>query len=114
MTEETRKRLIADSVNFGERVQYGVDDDISTVFADNFLEGADWSRNNIWHPSDEQPQPGRELIVITFKGIKIYPNPSNSKMAWPFFVRISRADRWAYAEDILPDKDREKEKNPFF
>jgi len=56
-----------------------------------------------WHTPDVVPEPGRELIVIGRKGIKIYPNPANGKMAWDFFVRISRMECWMYSEDILPD-----------
>ena len=56
----------------------------------------------LWNPASKKPDPGRELIILSSKGIKIYPNPSNTKMAWEFFVRISHVEKWAYSEDILP------------
>ena len=114
MTEETRKRLVTYAEDFGARILYDENDDICNIYADNFWEGTTWFRNHIWHSSDEQPQPGRELIVLTAKGIKIYPNPSNSKMAWDFFVRITHVEHWAYSEDILPDTEDKIEKDPFF
>lgn len=54
----------------------------------------------LWNPKSQIQ--GRELIILSSKGIKIYPNPSNTKMAWEFFVRISHVEKWAYSEDILP------------
>lgn len=59
----------------------------------------------LWHTEKEEPLPGREIIVIGRNGVKIYPNPSNNKMSWRSFVRSTRTDKWAYAEDILPEAE---------
>ena len=56
----------------------------------------------LWKTASKKPDPGRELIVLGSKGIKIYPNPVNTKMSWEFFARIARVEKWAYSEDILP------------
>lgn len=68
-----------------------------------YINGQNSYASLVWHTTDAVPEPGRELIVIGRRGIKIYPNPANGKMSWEFFVRISRMERWMYAEDILPD-----------
>ena len=105
MTEQMQKALHEASLDFGKAT---VSDDgqvTAGVISEKIEEGVSWYRNSLWHETGETPLPGRELIVSTYKGIKIYPNPSNGKMAWPFFVRISRAARWAYSEDILPDPE---------
>lgn len=57
---------------------------------------------SLWHDAEEEPEAGRELITRSSKGIKVYPNPKNSHMAWPFFTRISRISSWLYSEDLLP------------
>lgn len=72
---------------------------------DAALHGANLFLENLWHQVDVPPEPGKDLIVKSQKGMKIYPNPANTKMSWDFFVRISRAISWAYSEDILPNTE---------
>ena len=72
-----------------------------------FLRGSQAVIDQLWRSPEEPPQPGRELIVKSTKGMKIYPNPQNGKMSWEFFARIARIISWAYSEDILPEKEKE-------
>ena len=60
---------------------------------------------DLWHDAKEEPAPGREIITRNVKGIKVYPNPKNSKTSWEFFRRIAKVDFWAYSEDILPKEE---------
>lgn len=73
---------------------------------DLFVRGGRKAMELLWHDAGEQPEPGREIIVRNAKGIKIYPNPSNSNTSWLFFTRISRAVTWAYSEDIIPPESK--------
>lgn len=59
--------------------------------------------STLWKKSEEEPKPGRELIIRNAKGIKIYPNPKNSHTSWEFFRRIAKVDFWAYSDEILPE-----------
>lgn len=56
----------------------------------------------LWRDAAEEPEAGRELITLSSKGIKVYPNPKNNRMAWPFFKRISRITSWFYSDELLP------------
>ena len=57
----------------------------------------------LWRDATEEPEAGRELITLSSKGIKVYPNPKNNRMAWPFFTRISRITSWFYSDELLPE-----------
>ena len=84
------------------------DNPISTQ--DAYMHGALTFLSLLWNPASKKPDPGRELIILNSKGIKVYPNPVNTKMAWEFFVRITRVEKWAYSENILPIQEKtEKE-----
>lgn len=58
--------------------------------------------HGLWRDVSEEPEAGRELITLSSKGIKVYPNPKNNRMAWPFFTRISRITSWFYSDELLP------------
>lgn len=58
--------------------------------------------HGLWRDASEEPEAGRELITLSSKGIKVYPNPKNNRMAWPFFTRISRITSWFYSDELLP------------
>lgn len=66
--------------------------------------------HGLWRDASEEPEAGRELITLSSKGIKVYPNPKNNRMAWPFFTRISRITSWFYSDELLPESERSKEK----
>ena len=97
MTEQKKQALKKAAVeDTGKKEEYS----ISTQ--DAYMRGAMLFIELLWNPASKKPDPGREIITICPKGMKIYPNPANTKMAWEFFVRISRVTEWAYSEDILP------------
>jgi len=63
---------------------------------------------NLWHDAAEEPEAGRELITRSEKGIKVYPNPKNNRMAWAFFTKISRITSWFYSDELLPKVYKDK------
>lgn len=69
---------------------------------DDFVRGGKAAIGLLWHSMDEEPVSGKELLLRTEKGIKVYPNPMNSRTSWQFFARISHATAWAASDDILP------------
>ena len=65
-----------------------------------FLKGGRMLLELLWHESNEEPQAGRELIVKSSRGTKVYPNHLNTKMSWQCFVRITRVLEWAYSDEL--------------
>ncbi len=63
--------------------------------------------HGLWRDASEEPEAGRELITLSSKGIKVYPNPKNNRMAWPFFTRISRITSWFYSDELLPEEKKQ-------
>lgn len=74
---------------------------------DDFVRGGKTAIGLLWHSVEEEPTSGRELLLKTDKGLKVYPNPKNSQTAWQFFVRISHATAWAVSDDVLPEEEKE-------
>lgn len=95
MTQDLESRLLAQAEE--EKIQ-------ST---EDFVRGGKAAINLLWHSVEEEPEAEKELLLQTEKGLKVYPNPKNSKTSWMFFVRISRAKAWAVAEDLLADNTEE-------
>lgn len=91
MTNDLETRLLARAGEEGVRS------------SDDFVRGGKCVMELLWRDAAEEPAAGRELIVRCGSGVKVYPNPANSRMAWPSFVRITRTVFWAYSEDILPE-----------
>lgn len=98
MTEETKEKLLAAA---NEDTLQSKDYPISTQ--DAFVHGVNKYLEMIWHSAEEEPSPGREIILRTSKGMKVHPNTTKSQMAWSYFIRITRAENWAYSEDFLPE-----------
>ena len=96
MTEELSKKLEVDAANIEKALP-------NTPISTAYMCGVDFFRNNVWHQAAEEPAPGREIILRTSKGMKVHPNTTKSLMAWSYFIRITRAESWAYSEDFLPD-----------
>ena len=77
------------------------------------LYGANWYRNNIWHPTNEDPDEGKDLLLTakTSKGdtayyIGLFDSSSRKvlitvRTGFPW-LPISHFERWAYLDDLLP------------
>ena len=98
MTEETKEKLLAAA---NEDTLQSKDHPISTQ--DAFVHGVNRYLGMIWRQAAEEPAPGREIILKTSKGMKVHPNTTKSQMAWSYFIRITRAESWAYSEDFLQE-----------
>ncbi len=96
MTENLSRKLEADAFNIEKNLP-------NTPISTAYMCGIDFFRNNVWHKAEEEPEPGREIVLRTSKGMKVHPNTTKSLMAWSYFVHITRAESWAYGEDLLPD-----------
>ena len=66
----------------------------------DFIEGAKWRINSVWHDVKETPLYKFILIDMgeRFDVIRIESD------IWPYYVENYRAKRYAYIEDLLPTK----------
>lgn len=79
-----------------------------------FVRGMNWYRNNVWHPASEKPagvdDAGRDIHIVTM-GPEYYGNKLQtwhifSYMSWEWVkLHAGEFDKWAYLEDLLPDKN---------
>ena len=96
MTDQLRKAMEEDALGLEQNFP-------TTPIHVAYKCGSDYLRLHAWHDAEEEPEPGKEIIIKTAKGMKIHPNAVKSLMEWSYFVRITRCEAWAYTEEFLPD-----------
>ena len=79
-----------------------------------FMAGAEWRINSVWHDvQKELPAPDKTVIVeyiidgerdCCFTHRSESPRVSVDKHVFNFYVRGAEIIRWAYLEDLLPDR----------
>ena len=84
-----------------------------------FIEGANWRINSVWHDvQKELPAPDETVIAeYIIDGEKDYcfthrsesPRVSVDKHGFCFYIRGAEITRWAYLDDLLPDRKEEAE-----
>jgi len=82
--------------------------------------GANWYRNNVWHLSSEKPADvdgvGRDILIVTM-GPEYYGNKLQtwhifSYMSWEWVkTHAGEFEKWAYLEDLLPNKIEDSNKH---
>ena len=81
-------------------------DEVLTDFGCNcFVEGAQWRINSVWHGASEIPQHSGLLIAICKDGKALLCGPNNSN--WKTTVKIFHIVKWAYIDDLLPERKEE-------
>lgn len=101
MTQDFETRLLA----LAEQEAVHSNEGSRTESIENFVRGGKGAIKLLWHSVEEPPKGDCHLITNGAKGIKMYPHVENTKMAWEYFVRISRITAWAKAEDLLPEEE---------
>lgn len=74
----------------------------SPSYTECFLEGANWYINSVWHDASERPK--RNEIYLVQMGKDGFDTFYDSKN-WEVFRRDLNITRWAYIEDLLPNKE---------
>lgn len=71
------------------------------AYIDGFKRGASWRIDSVWHEASEEPE--RNRIYLAQLGDSAFDTFYDSGN-WERFSRGVNMQRWAYAEDLLPDK----------
>lgn len=71
----------------------------------DFMEGAKWRVNGVWH--DERKTPNKsDLILVEFPDGRFDIVYFHSIKSWRSMVKRNGTIRWAYLEDLKPDKEK--------
>ena len=82
--------------------------------AKDFTEGTDWYRNNVWRDITEEVDVSKQVILLDEHGGHLSPpTRSPSRKMLGFVIEMNRKyaaffNRWAYLEDLLPDKNNKR------
>lgn len=68
----------------------------------DFIEGAEWRINSVWHDANEQPDRGKDIIVMySNKSCRVFlPNG-----IWDNLIKVDKFIKWAYIDDLLPNME---------
>lgn len=69
----------------------------------DFIEGAEWRINSVWHDIKEMPENNRMILIIMQHDIPTVIGPDNT-----FFkeeIKDRHIQRWAYVEDLKPNME---------
>lgn len=69
----------------------------------DFMEGAKWRINSVWHDASKAPKQSKMLIAICKDGREVLCGPNNSD--WKTTVKIFFIVKWAYIEDLIPNTE---------
>lgn len=64
----------------------------------DFLSGAKWRMNSVWHDANKKPKHNRMVLVININGSPLICGPVYR--GWKDTVRIFGVIKWAYVEDM--------------
>lgn len=72
-----------------------------------FIDGANWRINAVWHKPNEEPKYDKyflyENVVHAYHIDGIYPS-EDELFVWNDYVKDWGLIRWAYIEDLIPNK----------
>lgn len=86
--------LYADDVCKGPRYRWG-HEQVAMV---DFIEGANWRINSVWHDANEMPDLGEAIIIELFGKVWDYGTYDVSDSIHP-------KAKWAYMNDLIPSKE---------
>lgn len=69
----------------------------------DFLSGAKWLMNSVWHDADDTPENKKMIIAIDKDEHPLICGPFNND--WKDTVRYFAITIWAYVEDLIPNKE---------
>ena len=71
----------------------------------DFIEGAEWRINSVWHDINEIPEDGRIIVLLgKYRTMIIYgPNMMYYREA---IIMDGGFLKWAYKEDLIPNMEK--------
>lgn len=78
------------------------------VVSKGFIAGAEWRINSVWKDASIEPTEKKMLVILDRIGDMWecdYLTDPMPNYAWKVFVKEAAVLRWAYKEDLLPNKE---------
>ena len=116
MTKEQIEKAVNDYIGYEPEVDEGLG---TRMRRDAFRDGAEWRINSVWHDAEEEPKQNAWFIAQ----MKLYRK--DEKSLFDTFIRRSddshywndwknwrkgfNIKRWAYIDDLLPERKEETE-----
>lgn len=71
-------------------------------FEAGFVTGAEWRIESVWHTMDVEPD--KELQLVLYGDDRIIMINWNGDMKWKGMDKFFKAEKWAYINDLIPEK----------
>lgn len=109
MNKETIEKAIDARLDEPDNQWDGI---FNSGYSRGFKEGAEWCINSVWHDGREMPGYKRDFIYqailksgkVCF-GMKMLFRDDE----WDFIKKYSVIERWAYVDDLLPNRKEERQ-----
>lgn len=102
MTKEDIKKAAAEYANEACRPLWRTGNE--QVCMVDFIEGAEWRINSVWHDVKERPDENEPTIIEKNNG-KTFFAEKGYKGPWKYNVEQFGFKRWAYIKDLIPTED---------
>ncbi|WP_405371606.1 hypothetical protein [Phocaeicola sp.] len=100
MTKEDIKKAAVDSCVFENSI---FNPELTPYYEQGFKDGANWRINSVWHTMDVVPE--REVLLALHGYGRTITIKWNGDMKWKGMDKFFRAAKWAYMDDLLPNKE---------
>ena len=100
MTKEDIDKAAIKNIEFQGKLDLG--SIIENSCRESFVLGANWRINSVWHDASEKPR--RNKWYIAQIGDNAFDTFTDS-VNWNSYARSLNIIRWAYIEDLLPNKE---------
>ena len=102
MTKEQIKKAVDEYIGYSPEMDEGIE---TTMRRNAFKDGADWRINSVWHKPEEVPEVDRCIIMDNITEWNTWVVNLSTIQCWKRMVRDYDIVRWAYIDDLIPDKD---------
>ena len=86
------------------------DENFQPTFGYSFTEGANWRINSVWHTTADIPTTGKHCLVEYETDGKVqYRVDWRNEYEWVLACHYDRIIRWAYIEDLIPEKKEDEQ-----
>lgn len=75
--------------------------DLNEGICDAFIAGANWYHNHVWHGASEEPEHGREILLLCVDGTTVKGFYEGDYFDTAIDI-IDYGEKWAYLSDLLP------------
>lgn len=100
MKQEEIDKVAVDSCVFERGI---FNPQLTPYYEQGFKDGANWRINSVWHTMDVVPE--REVLLALHGYGRTITIKWNGDMKWKGMDKFFRAEKWAYMDDLLPNKE---------